>query len=163
MARRMLLSLLVVAVFVSSRAQDGNECSCVVMLEQEGAEPEQLYKESTSIVGSLCTDADFDFCSQFCKKEMAVFTGSLGATYAPTNATVGQSLCDMAKKPVTGGIVKLAAFVCDQEARDVDAQQPQKLCCDKAVRWESCKAGSSGGGGDGSSGNGTTVTTARGT
>uniref|UniRef100_A0A131Z0H1 Secreted protein n=1 Tax=Rhipicephalus appendiculatus TaxID=34631 RepID=A0A131Z0H1_RHIAP len=145
MTRRMFLSLLVVsAVFLSAKAQDGNECSCAVMLEQEGAEPEQLYKESTSIVGSLCTDADLEFCSQFCKKEMAAFTGNLDAMYAPTNVSVGQSLCDMAKKPVAGGIVKLVAFVCDQEARDIDAQQPLKLCCDKTVRWEPCKGGSSG-------------------
>lgn len=145
MTRRVLfLSLVVVsAVFLSAKAQDGNECSCAVMLEQEGAEPEQLYKESTSIVGSLCTDADLEFCSQFCKKEMTTFTGSLDAMYAPTNVSVGQSLCDMAKKPVAGGIVKLVAFVCDQEARDIDAQQPLKLCCDKTVRWEPCKADSS--------------------
>lgn len=160
MTRRMFLSLFVVsAVFLSAKAQDGNECSCAVMLEQEGAEPEQLYKESTSIVGSLCTDADLEFCSQFCKKEMAAFTGSLGATYAPANVSVGQSLCDMAKKPVAGGIVKVVACVCDQEARDIDAQQPHKLCCDKAVRWEPCKGGSSGVGGN-TSGN-TTKTTRR--
>ncbi|KAH8041190.1 hypothetical protein HPB51_013850 [Rhipicephalus microplus] len=73
--------------------------------------------------------------------QMTTFTGSLDAMNAPTNVSVGQSLCDMAKKPVAGGIVKLVAFVCDQEARDIDAQQPLKLCCDKAVRWEPCKGG----------------------
>ncbi|XP_065287695.1 uncharacterized protein [Dermacentor albipictus] len=142
MTRRMFLPLVVTAVFLSAKAQDGNECSCVVMLHQEGAEPVELYKECTSIVGSLCTDADFEFCSQFCKKEMSAFTGNLDAMFAPTNVSVGQSLCDMAKKPVTGGLVKLAAFVCDQDVRDVDAQQPQKLCCDKEVRWERCKGDS---------------------
>lgn len=147
MTRRAFLSLVVTAVFLSAKAEDGNECSCVVMLEQEGTEPAQLYKESTSIVGSLCTDADFEFCSQFCKKEMSAFTGKLDAMFAPTNVSVGQSLCDMAKKPVTGGLVKLAAFVCDQDARDIDAQQPHKLCCDKEVRWEPCKSGSSSGSG----------------
>ncbi|KAK8780959.1 hypothetical protein V5799_017699 [Amblyomma americanum] len=74
MARMMLLSLLSAVLCMGVRCQEGNDCSCPVLLEQEGAEPQQLYKESTSVVGSLCTDADFEFCSEYCKKEASMRT-----------------------------------------------------------------------------------------
>uniref|UniRef100_A0A1E1XT31 Putative secreted protein n=1 Tax=Amblyomma sculptum TaxID=1581419 RepID=A0A1E1XT31_AMBSC len=138
MARKMMLSLLAALLCVGVRSQEGNDCSCPVLLEQDGAEPQQLYKESTSIVGSLCTDADLEFCSEFCKKEMASFTGKLTEPFAPTNVSLGQTLCDLAKKPVSGGVVKLAATVCEQDAREIDLKQTQKLCCDKDFRWEPC-------------------------
>lgn len=139
---RMLLSLLVAVLCVGVRCQEGNDCICIVVLEQEGAEPLKLYTEKTSIVGSLCTDADFEFCSEFCKKEMASFTGNLNGPLAPANATLGQNLCNLAKKQVTGGLVKVAATVCDQDARDIGMKQEKKLCCDKDVKWEPCSDGS---------------------
>uniref|UniRef100_G3MTF6 Secreted protein n=1 Tax=Amblyomma maculatum TaxID=34609 RepID=G3MTF6_AMBMU len=137
----MLLSLVAAVLCVGVRCQESNECSCIVVLEQGGAEPLQLYKESTSIVGSLCTDADFEFCSDFCNKEMTSFTKDLKEPLAPANETLGQSLCNLAKKPVTGGLVKLAATVCDQDAREIDLKQTQKLCCNKDVQWEPCGGG----------------------
>lgn len=143
MARKVLLPLLAAVLCVGVRCQDGNDCSCIMVLEQEGAEPLKLYAEKTSIVGSLCTDADFEFCSEFCKKEMASFTGDLNGPLAPANATLGQSLCSLAKKQVAGGLVKMAATVCDQEARDIGMKQEQKLCCNKDVNWEPCGDGGS--------------------
>lgn len=142
MAMRMLLSLLVAVLCVGVRCQEGNDCSCILVLEQDGAEPLQLYTEKTSIVGSLCTDADFEFCSEFCKKEMASFMGDLNEPLAPANATLGQSLCNLAKNQVAGGFIKVAATVCDQDARDIGMKQTQKLCCDKNVKWEPCGGGS---------------------
>uniref|UniRef100_A0A1E1X1W5 Putative secreted protein n=1 Tax=Amblyomma aureolatum TaxID=187763 RepID=A0A1E1X1W5_9ACAR len=137
----MLLPVLVAVLCVAVRCQEGNDCACSVLLEVEGAEPLQLYKEKTSILGSLCTDADFEFCSEFCKKDMASFAGDLKETLG--NATLGQTLCNSAKKPVAGGLVKLAATVCDQDAREIDLKQAQKLCCDKNVKWEPCSGASS--------------------
>ncbi|KAK8780960.1 hypothetical protein V5799_017700 [Amblyomma americanum] len=69
---------------------------------------------------------------------MASFTGNLTEPFAPSNVTLGQALCDLAKKPVSGGLVKLAATVCEQDAREIGLKQTQKLCCDKAFKWEPC-------------------------
>lgn len=140
MARTMVVGLLVVTVasLANVGAQDGNDCSCTVVLQQQGADPQELYQQKTSILGSLCTDADFEFCSGFCKQELSSFAGPFGKNYAPTNKTVGQSLCDMAKKPVKGGLIKMAATVCEQDAREIGLQQAEKLCCEKNGVWKSC-------------------------
>lgn len=137
MTRTTVVSLLVAtaAYLANVGAQDGNDCSCTVVLEQQEADPQELYKESTSILGSLCTDADFEFCSGFCKQEMSAFAGPFKQNYAATNKSVGQSLCDVAKKPVKEGLIKMAATVCEQDAREIGLKQEEKLCCDKNATW----------------------------
>lgn len=133
-----LLSFLLVAgVLMTASAQEGQDCSCVVLVEDADGQG-TLYEEHTTILGSLCTDADYQFCTDLCKKEMTQFSQTLKSTAAPGNTTVGQLLCDLAKRKVNGGKLKLGVSVCHQDVRETGVENPQKLCCDAQANLLDC-------------------------
>uniref|UniRef100_A0A4D5RR07 Putative conserved secreted protein n=1 Tax=Ixodes scapularis TaxID=6945 RepID=A0A4D5RR07_IXOSC len=134
-----LSSFLLVAAgaLMTASAQEGQDCSCLVLVE-DAAGQATLYEKSTTVLGSLCTDADYDFCAELCKNEMKQFSDTLDSKEVPFNTTVGQTLCERAKRKVTDGTLKLGGSVCHQDVREAGVENKQKLCCDEEARYVDC-------------------------
>lgn len=123
------LCIALVPLLLITRAQEGNDCYCSFSLNQDGAKI-QLLKESTVVLGSLCTDADHGVCSDWCNEKMALFANGSRLTSPHSGVTLGQFLCDRVGDvdPVNGSL-QLSVAVCDQEPIDVGPQHPENLCC----------------------------------
>lgn len=129
--------LLLFGFTVTVRTQEGNDCSCIVLLVDDKGQ-NKLHEETSNVLGSLCTDADYEFCTDFCKNSVAAFNSTLQDPSSPGGDPVGQVMCGFAKREVKGGALKLRVSVCSQDVRETTVESKQKLCCDAKLKYHKC-------------------------
>ncbi|XP_064455030.1 uncharacterized protein LOC135366286 [Ornithodoros turicata] len=133
MTHQMLGLAAVLALFalLMVRCQEGNDCFCYLYLDQDGKRTE-LMKESTVVLGSLCTDADHGVCTEWCTEQMSKFVDDLSGR--PNGTSLDQFLCTLTGMDGVNGTLHTSVAVCDQEPIDVGPQYPNRLCCVKGQR-----------------------------